>query len=190
MPLDPKFIGEIRQAREWTPDLAAKLAEQLTSMIQGTNNLEQQTNGNTQGPPQPPGKINGLQVTAKDGHFAIAIQDHNEVYRGVRYFFDHSDNANFTNAVTVDMGTTRNANLYLGNVDKFFRAYSAYGTSSPSDPVYHGDQGTPIPVSGGGAIPGPPAMASQGSGTGPAGVTLEGPGKTPFRSGDGKPPTR
>lgn len=190
MPLSLKNLTYLKQADQWTPDLGAKLAEDLQSIMTAHNNVEQQTNANSNGDPQPPGKINGLQVTAKDGHFNVAIQDHNAVYRGVRYFIEHADNPNFVNPVTEDIGTTRNKTLFLGNVTRYFRAYSAYQPSAPSAPVYHGDQGLPRPVVGGGTVPGPPAITSQGSGTGPAGVGLEGPGKTPFRSGNGVPPAR
>lgn len=189
MPVDLREITFIRQSEHWTPDLGAKLAELLTRFGSYTNNLEAQTNGNVQGPPQPPGKINGLSVTAQNGHFSVAIQDHNELYRGVKYFVEHADNPHFTNPTTVEIGTTRNANLFLGNVNRYFRAYSAYSPSAPNDPVYHGGA-QPTLVNGGGAVGGPPAVETQGSGTGPAGTGLEGPGKVPWRSGNGAPPTR
>lgn len=190
MPVDLKELDYIKQANQWTPDLGAKLAELLTRFGGNVNNLEQQTNGNVAGPPQSPGKINGLSVTAQNGHFNVAITDHNPIYRGVSYFVEHADNPNFTNPITEHIGTTRNKTMFLGNVRRYFRAYSAYGTSGPSEPVYHGDQGTPRMVEGGGTIPGPPATTSQGSGTGPAGVGLEGPGKEPFRTDTGAPPIR
>ena len=189
MPLSFKNLDYIRQANEWTPDLGAKLAELLHSMGTGVNNLEAQTNGNVQGPPQPPQKIDGLSVTAQNGHFSVAITDNSKLYRGVSYYVEHSSDPNFTNPIVEHIGTTRNKTLFLGNVTRYFRAYSAYSPSAPSDAVYHG--GTqPLAVSGGGAIGGPPEMPSQGSGTGPAGVGLEGPGKVPWRSPNGAPPTR
>ena len=189
MPLSLKNLDYIRQADHWTPDLGAKLAELLQSFGTGVNNLEAQTNGNVQGPPQPPQKIDDLKVTAQNGHFSVAITDNSKLYRGIRYYLEHSDSPHFTNPITVEMGTTRNANLFLGNVNRYFRAYSAYGPSAPNDPVYHG--GTqPQMVSGGGIVGGPPVVDSQGSGTGPAGAGLEGPGKIPWRSGNGAPPTR
>ncbi len=189
MPVNLKELDYIRQADQWTPDLGAKLAELITRFGQNVNNLEQQTNANVNGPPAAPAQINGLSVMAKDGHFSVAIQDHSEVYRGVKYFVEHADNPNFTNPTTVEMGTTRNANLFLGNVQRYFRAYSAYGPSAPNDPVYHGGA-QPQAVLGGGIVGGPPVVETQGSGTGPVGVGLQGPGKEPFRSDTGKPPTR
>jgi hypothetical protein len=185
-----KNIDYIRQANEWTPDLGAKLAELLQGHTQAIVNTAQQTNANPIGPPQPPGKINGLNVTAENGHFNVAISDHNDIYRGVSYFVEHADNANFTNPVTEHIGTTRNWSKFLGNTTRYFRAYSAYHTSEPSEAVYHGDSATPLPVSGGGTVPGPPVAVSQGSGTGPAGVGMEGPGKEPWRSPNGAPPQR
>ena len=191
MPLSlDKNIDYIRQANEWTPDLGAKLAELLTAHSTGITNMAQQVNANPEGPPPPPGKINGVQVTAADGHFNVAITDENaSLYRGVNYFVEHADNPQFTNPITEHIGTTRNWSKFLGNTTRYFRAYSAYQASHPSEPVYHGDAATPLAVSGGGTVAGPPAATSQGSGTGPAGVGLQGFGKEPWRGG-GAPPAR
>jgi len=189
MPLDIKQLDYIRQANEWTPDLGAKLAEALQSVITAHNNIELQTNSNSNGPPQPPGKINGLDVQAANGHFNVAITDQNPLYRGVQYYVEHADNPQFTNPVTEHIGTTRNWSKFLGNSTRYFRAYSAYQASHPSEAVYHGDAATPLAVFGGGTVAGPPAATSQGSGTGPAGVGLQGPGVEPWRGG-GAPPAR
>lgn len=189
MPLDLKNLTYLKQLSEWTPDMGAKLSEDLQSIQKALNNLETQTNGNVGGPPQPPGKIDGIHVTAANGHFSVAITDQNQLYRGVQYFVEHSDNPQFTNPITEHIGTTRNWSKFLGNTTRYFRAYSAYQASHPSEPVYHGDAATPLAVSGGGTVAGPPATTSQGSGTGPAGVGLQGPGKEPWRGG-GAPPAR
>lgn len=172
------------------PDFGAKLFEALQSIgVQGTN-IEQQTNSNAQGAPQPPQNIDSVNVSAANGHFSVAIQDQgNNLYRGVQYFVEHDSDPNFTNPITVPMGTSRNANLFLGNVTRYFRAFSAYPSSPRSQAAYHGSQSTPQAVLGGGTNGGPPVVASEGSGTGPAGVGLQGPGDVPFRGG-GVPPAR
>lgn len=190
MAVDLKNLDYIRQANEWTPDLGAKMAELLQNFAQGVNNLEQQTNGNTQGSPQPPGKINGFNVTSQNGHFSVEISDHNEIYRGVRYFVEHADNPHFTNPVTEDLGTSRNRTFFMGNVTRYWRAYSAYPNSAPGEAVYHGSQTQPTAVTGGGDNAGGPTITSQGSGTGAAGQGLQGPGSVPFRTTSGAPPTR
>lgn len=190
MPLDLKNLADIRQATGWNPDIAAKLAELIQSMGTGVNNLEQQTNGNTQGAPQPPGAINELTVNGANGHYAVAIKDENPIYRGISYFVEHDTDPNFSNPQIEEIGASRNKSLFLGEGQRYFRAYSSYRNSAPSPAVYHGSQATPLPVIGGGSVGPPPAATSQGSGTGAAGAGLQGPGKVPFRSDTGVPPTR
>jgi len=172
------------------PDFGAKLEESLRDFAQQTGNIAQQTNSDPKGQPAPPPAINALNVQGQNGHFSIAIHDTSPVYRGVRYFVDHADNPQFTNAHTIDMGTSRNHNVFLGNVTRYWRAYSAYPGSPPGPHVYHGSLATPKPVIGGGAIGGPSFTTSQSSGTGVAGQTGQGPGTVPFRAVNGGPPVR
>jgi hypothetical protein len=172
------------------PDLGAKLFEALTDIAGNQNTLAQQVNGNVNGAPQAPPAVNGLQVSAQNGHFQVAITDNSPIYRGISYYVEHADNPNFTNAHTVNLGSSRNANLFLGNVNRYFRAYSSYASSPAGPPVYHGSQAQPLVVSGGGAIGGPAFLSSQGSGTGAPEQALQGPGRIPFRSATGAPPTR
>ena len=173
------------------PELGTKMAELIESMSQWVNNIEQQTNSNATGEPNAPPPINSLNVTASNGHFQIAINhDNTQLYRGVNYFYEHSASPNFTNPHIVDMGTTRNHNLFLGNTTRYFRAYAAYPGSAPSPMVYHGSQASPRAVTGGGSIPGPSFSESQGSGTGTAGQPHSGFGPIPYRTSTGSPPIR
>jgi len=169
------------------PEFGAKLAEALASIQLAVNNQEQQTNANSVGPPQPPGKINGVQVTGANGFLHVAIQDENPIYRGIRYYVEHADNPQFTNPQVVALHDVRNVTIPVGGV-RYVRAYSAYSSSAPSDPTYHGNPAQPTAVDTRGV--GPQLLPSQGSGTGQAGVGLEGPGKEPFRPIAGAPPTR
>lgn len=172
------------------PDLGSKLAEALQSIASQATNVEQQVNGNPSGQPQAPPAINGVKVTGQNGHFNVAIQDPNTIYRGVQYFVEHADNPQFTNSHIVHMGDSRNANLFLGNTTRYFRAYSSYSSSPPSAAAYHGSAAAPLAVKGGGTV-GPPAFQpSESSGTGTPGQALTGPGPVPFRSPNGKPPVR
>lgn len=172
------------------PDFGPKLAEALQGIAEAHNTTEQQTNTNSQGQPSPPPAINGLTVTGQNGHFQIAITDNNSIYRGIRYYVEHADNPHFINAHKVALHDSRNANIFLGNVTRYFRAYSAYDSSAPSGPAYHGSAGQPLSVTGGGSVGGPNFLADQGSGTGAAGVGLSGPGPVPFRSASGALPVR
>ena len=174
------------------PDLGAKLYEALRSIATQAGNIEQQTNSNPSGQPTPPSAPNALTVSGQNGHFNIAIQDHNQnVYRGVKYFVEHADNPQFTNAQVIDLGTSRNHNVFLGNVTRYWRAYSSYASSAPSTPVYHGTATAPLAVTGGGAVGGPEFQAAQSSGTSvPNQGGPSGPGHTPYRTATGAPPTR
>lgn len=164
-------IRNLAAIREKDP----KLYECLTDIISGMNNVAEQTNSNPNGAPQSPPAINALKVTAQNGHFSISITDQNPALsRGVEYFYEHADNPHFTNPQIVHIGTSRNATAFLGNVTRYFRAYSSYPWGSPSPPVYHGTQGQPLAVSGGGTNKGPAFLSSQGSGTGAQGQGLSG----------------
>ncbi len=192
MPLNLKNLDYVRALSfKEAPDFGLKLAELITSISSGVNNIEQQTNANATGAPQPPPAINSLNVTGNNGHFQVAIHhDGAEFYRGIQYYVEHSDSPAFINSHTEELGTTRNANLFLGNTTRYFRAYAAYDSSHPGPAVYHGGAAQPRPVSGGGAIPGPSFLPSQGSGTGTAGQGMSGPGPIPFRTRTGGPPVR
>lgn len=183
-----EYIRSLKSAE--FPDLGVKLAEALQSLGQQHDTLAQQMNGNGLGNPTAPPAINGLKVTGQNGHFNIAVQDQNQIYRGIRYYAEYDTDKNFSNPTTVPMGDSRNHNIFLGNGTYYWRAYSAY-LSSPAGPAaYHGSQGEPLPVSGGGSVGGPARQASQGSGTGAPGQGLQGPGGIPFRSATGAPPVR
>lgn len=191
MPGDIRNLEFIRSlTSDSHPAYGQRLFEALQDIIQNQQNVTSQVNGNVAGNPQPPPAVNGIKVSAQNGHFQIAVQDSNEISRGISYHVEHADNPQFTNSQTVHLGPTRNANMFLGNVKRYFRAYSSYGSTAISAPAYHGGAATPEAVEGGGPIGGPSFLSSEGSGTGAAGVGLSGPGPIPFRSTTGKPPIR
>ena len=167
-----------------------RLYEALADLERQQANITQQANGNVTGHPAPPPPIDGLKVAGSNGHFSIAIQDQTPSFRGVNYYVEHADNPNFTNPHVIELGAARNHNVFLGNVTRYWRAYSAYSSSEPSAPAYQGDASTPLPVAGGGAIPGPEFLPSEGSGTGAPGQGLAGPGILPWRSLSGLAPVR
>ena len=182
MPLSLRNLDYIRSKDPRLAETFKDLAEQFAT-------LESQVNGSATGEPKAPPAINSLVVTAQNGHFSAAISDNNQsLYRGVGYFLEHADNPNFTDPQIIHLGTTRNWNGFLGNVTRFWRAYSAYPGSPSSAPAYHGGNAIPQPVSGGGTVPGAVFQPSQGSGTGAQGVGLSGFGPVPYRGV--KPPIR
>jgi len=172
------------------PDFGAKLYEALSDLNSQHQTVAQQVNGNSSGQPVAPPPISKLTVTAASGHFSAEIQDQGPVYRGIGYFIEHADNPHFVNPQVVDLGAARNWTGFLGDATRYFRAYSSYGSSPAGVPAYHGSKSQPLPVSGGGAVPGAIFGTSQGSGTGQPGQGLVGPGQIPFRSPTGKPPSR
>lgn len=175
---------------EQFPGLGARLYEALSDLNQQHVTLAQQVNGSGQGQPGPPPAVNSLKVTGQNGHFDIKIQDGNPIYRDVHYYVEHADNPHFSNPTTIHLGHSRDHNIFLGNVTRYWRAYSAYASSPPGPPAYHGGATSPSPVSGGGQVGGPEFQLSQGSGTGQPGQGLQGPGVIPFRSASGAPPKR
>lgn len=170
--------------------IGSRLYEIVSDLNTQHQNLAEQVNGNGSSQPNAPPSIGGLQVTGQNGHFSIAITDNSPIYRGVNYFVEHADNPHFTNPHVIDLGASRNHNVFLGNVTRYWRAYSSYPTSGPGTPAYFGSQVLPTPVQGGGPTGGPNFTSSQGSGTGAAGAGLQGPGVAPYRSPTGLPPKR
>lgn len=171
------------------PDIGSKLYEVFQGILQQNQNVQQQTNSNGDANPTPPPQVNGVQVSGANGYLHVAINDTNDIYSGVQYYADHADNPNFTNAQTVPMGSSRNATIAVGNQDRYVQVYSSYGSSPSSPPVIHGGV-VPVSVNGGGTNSGPAFLPSQGSGTGLPGQPGSGNGQIPFRSTNGKPPTR
>lgn len=167
-----------------------RLYEALHDIISQQSNIAQQVNGNVSGTPKPPTSISGIQVSAQNGHFQVAIQDHASTYRDVHYYIEHADNPNFHNSQVIHNGHSRNWGGFMGNVTRYFRAYSAYPTSAAGSPAYHGGALKPQPVIGGGTNAGPSFLNSQGSGTGFPGQGISGPGPVPFRAVNGAPPIR
>lgn len=186
MPLNIKELAFLKSVDHWTPDVGAKLAEALLSIQTAHNNVESQVNGNSTGGPKAPPKINSVQVSGEPGFLHVAIKDENPIYRGIRYYVEHADNPNFTNPQVVALHDVRNVTIPVGGT-RYVRAYSAYSSSSPSEPVYHGDPAQPTAINLGS---GPTPLPSQGSGTGQPGVGLQGPGRQPFRPVAGAPPVR
>lgn len=192
MSLNIRNLSEIRAFVSDGKNIGQRLYEAFQDVIAGHNLVEQQTNSsaNAQRAAAPPA-INAVNVVGQNGHFNIAITDNNQnIYSGVRYYVEHADNPSFTNPHIVDLGSSRNHSLFLGNVTRYWRAYSAYPASPGGSPVYHGGALQPAAVNGGGAIGGPFFQASQGSGTGAPGEGLSGPGPLAYRTTNGKPPIR
>jgi hypothetical protein len=170
------------------PQFGSKMYELFSSLQSAVGTVAQQTNTNPAGTPNAPPPVNALHVTASNGHFTAAITDNNEIRRGVGYWLEHADNPHFTNPQIIHLGNARNWHGFLGNYTGYFRASSGYDSSPGNNHAYFGTSVQPTPVTGGGSIPAPQFLLSQGSGTGLPGQR-GGPGPTAFRSTSGAPPT-
>lgn len=161
------------------------IAEALDDIQSQVNNVAQQTTASAQGGTNPPPNISNIAVSAANGVFQIIITDNAPVYRGINYFAEYSDTASFTQPHVLDLGASRTWRGFLGSGTFYWRAYSQYATSEPSNPVYFGSTNDPTPVAGGGVLAGPSLGSSTGSGTAPTDGKTGGSGfgKTAFRGG-------
>jgi hypothetical protein len=142
-----------------------KLAEALNDLKSAIDGVALRANVNPQGDVTAPPDVSQLTVVASGGIYDIRIFDASQVSRGINYFVEYSTTPSFTNAIPIHLGASRNARQFLGNLTLYFRAYSQYIGSAPSNPIYFGSASAPTPVVGGGAITGPTPQPSTGSGT-------------------------
>ena len=160
------------------------LGEALKSIQDALNQGFTQTGVDATGEIPPPPTISALNVSAANGLFSISIVDNGAIYKSIEYFVDWSLNANFAPARTIEMGSTRTLDIFLGNVTAYFRAYSSYPGSQASQGVYFAAN----PVTGGGvAAPAPTPSTGAGTASGTGNQSGTGSGPTPFRPAPSSP---
>jgi hypothetical protein len=152
-------IGQIAQIKNESP----YTYEALTQIVNAVNSLGRATGVDPSGTIAPPAPIGRLSVTAADGIFDLAITDNSSVHRGIFYFAESDITPAFSQPRVHFLGSSRNLRLALGNQTLYWRAYSQYLGSDPSEPVTFGTPATG--VTGGGAGAGPALQGSTGSGT-------------------------
>lgn len=135
--------------------------------------------------PIPP-PISELKVTQNQGMFRISVVENavEEKGRLLNYFCEYDTDPGFTNPIVIPMGASRDTQVMLGAQTLYFRGYSQYFGSAPSDKVYFGG-GSPRAVVGNGPAP-PARLPSQGSGGGAAGGGGFGDTGTIQSSGEGQ----
>lgn len=179
--------------RAYIQKLDPRLAEAFDDVMQASNRIAQQTTASAdrQSPTPAPPKIQAINVSAAQGIYDVQLVDNSDIYRGIEYFLEYSTTASFNAPVVIHLGTARNWRRFLGNLTLYWRAYSQYPCSAPSEPVYCGAQNAPTPVQGGGSIQGPVPQASTGSGTATSDGLQGGAGygKHPWRPPLSGPPT-
>jgi hypothetical protein len=152
-------IGQLAQIKSDSP----YVYEALTQIVSGVNSVGRATGVDPSGTIAAPAPIGSLRVIAADGIFDLAITDHSSVNRGIFYFAESDVTPAFSNPYVHFMGSARNLRIAVGNQTLYWRAYSQYLGSDPSEPVTFGTPATAVP--GGGTATGPPLQASSGSGT-------------------------
>lgn len=150
-----------------------KTAEIIAQLIVSVNKLNNYHGIDTSGAVTAPPTIGQLSVSAANGVFRATIIDKGAVNKGITYFLEHDTVPTFTHPVTVFLGPSRDWVDFLGSATFYFRAFSQYPLSPPSNKIYLGTPLSPTGLAGGGAIAGPAPLPEQGSGTNP---TLPGTG--------------
>src|SRR6267154_1254729 len=154
-------IGQLAQIKSDSP----YVYEALTQLVNGVNSLGRATGVDPSGTIAAPSPIGSLNVTAADGIFDLAITDNSTLNRGIFYFAESDTTPAFHQPYVHFLGSSRNLRLALGNQTLYWRAYSQYLGSDPSEPVTFGTPATA--VTGGGTATGPQLQPSTGSGTAP-----------------------
>lgn len=174
----PLSVRNIQAIRDKDPQLGEALDDVLGHIQSVMTQTNSSPNGQTQAPPAP----SSLKVIASQGIFDAAITDNAPVNRGINYFLQYSSTPGFNAPTTIDLGQSRNHRVHLGNQILYWRAHSSYPTGPISGHAYHGSEGNPMPVIGGGAFTGPTPQASQGSGTSSGAEPANGGfGNSPYR---------
>lgn len=126
------------------------------------NNLGAQLAASPVGVQAPPPQIAAVSAEAfAPGIHKVTIQDNSPVQRGVWYHYEASTTPEFRVGTTILSGTSQSRVHFasLGTGPVFWRAYSQYQASAPSDPV-----AAPAAIdAGGGARTG--TFSGTGSGT-------------------------
>ena len=153
-------IGQIAQIKSESP----YTYEALTQIVNGVNSVGRATGVDPSGPiASADAHPAAWSVEAADGIYDVAIADNSAVNRGIFYFAESDTTPAFAQPYVHFMGSSRNLRISMGNQTLYWRAYSQYLGSEPSEPVTFGTPATA--VTGGGTATGPALQASNGSGT-------------------------
>lgn len=186
MPNTPRNLDWLRSLKieDLPKDFGPRMFELVKDLNRNDEMLEQQTNSNLSGIPQPPPPLQAVTVTPTSVGHHVSINHGAEFYRGAYYHVESADNPHFTNPFPAYSGPAREIDLATGSQKLYFQAFASYQNSDNTGTVFHGGA-TPQPVTGGIATA---RGISQGSGTGSPGSGRSGFGPIPYRGA--KPPTR
>lgn len=138
-----------------------KYASAFNALQDAINNLSDQANADpTSVSNGTPAQIAGINVIEANGIHDVQIQDNTPANRGLSYFLDYSDTADFKNYHTIHLGPSQNHRANLGPGVYHWRGYSSHSTTGHSTPVvFGGVKATPV---GSGTATGPAMQAKQG----------------------------
>ena len=179
------------------PELGQYLGTALQRIQDGLNALGDHIGADPTGTMPAPPPVQALDVKAKDGLIQATVSDNNPIQKNLHWFVEYDTDPNFTKPHVAHLGVSRSMRPVTlpakddnGNDQKFyFRAYSQYPGSHPSEPIHYGGT-TPAAVNPGGSIE-MSLLPSTGSGTAQSsgeqggagfGKVLKRPGTTPKRT--------
>src|ERR1700676_3706621 len=133
-------IGQLAQIKSDSP----YVYEALTQLVNGVNAVGRATGVDPSGAIAAPSPISSLSVTAADGIFDLAITDNSTLNRGIFYFAEYDTTPAFSQPYEHFLGSSRTLRVSRGNQTLYWRAYSQYLGSEPSQPVAFGTPPTAV----------------------------------------------
>src|SRR6202790_2634473 len=143
-------IGQLAQIKGESP----YVYEALTQIVNAVNSVGRATGVDPSGTIDPPAPIGSLSVIAADGIYDLAITDNSAVHRGIFYFAESDVTPAFSRPRVHFLGSSRNLRVALGNQTLYWRAYSQYLGSDPSETVTFGTPARAVTGGGGPTAPG------------------------------------
>jgi hypothetical protein len=140
-------------------------------VLPSINNVGKQLGVSPVGAQAAPNAPSGISVKVAGEYMHVAINDNNEIQKGIQYFTEVSTSPSFSQPIVIDHGSSRTSHPFPlptlddnGNpVNYYVRSYAQYHGSHPSEAVVHGGK-QPIAVTMGGTTQ-MTLLPSTGSGT-------------------------
>lgn len=127
MPVDARNLDWLRKlSLPDAPEFGARMHELISDMIGNVNTMEQQTNSNMQGTPNPPPAIDQLHITPHPQGVQFRIVHKGDFYQSPNYEID-CKSGGVTH--TYDVGTSRNGVLPVGGITANYQVRARYPNS-------------------------------------------------------------
>src|SRR5579872_6674863 len=125
------------------------LYETLTKIVSAVNSASHAAGVDSSTPSPAPTQIASIVVQSANGWFDVSITDPSDARPGLFYFAESDTTPSFNAPRVYFLGASRNLYIQLGNQTLYWRGYSQYIGSQPSQPVTFGSPATT--VTGGGS---------------------------------------